>query len=78
VWRVADLIGATVCVVIVVFACRVAWRSFQSGVLVQKTLVFPEWWVYAGIPPVMLILLGIFIRWIVHPPAEHSGTREVA
>jgi TRAP-type C4-dicarboxylate transport system permease small subunit len=76
--RIADLVGATVCLVIVIFACRVAWRSFQSGVLVQKTLVFPEWWVYAGIPPVMLILLGIFIRWIMHPPAERSGTREVA
>ena len=76
--RVADVLGAAVCVTILVFSFRVAWRSYQSGVLVQKSFVFPEWWVYAGIAPVMMILLGIFLRWIIRPPAERSGTREVA
>ena len=76
--RVADVLGAAVCVTILVFSFRVAWRSYQSGVLVQKSFVFPEWWVYAGIAPVMMILLGIFLRWIIRPPAERSGTREIA
>ena len=41
-------------------ACRVAWRSYESATLVHKSFIFPEWWVYAGMPPVMLMLLGIF------------------
>lgn len=76
--RAADLLGATVCLAVLVFACRVTWNSYQSGVLVQKSFAFPEWWTYAGLPPVMVILLGIYLRWMVHPPAERSGTREVA
>jgi TRAP-type C4-dicarboxylate transport system permease small subunit len=73
----ADLIGASVCVVLFFFACRVAWRSYAGGTLVHKSFVFPEWWVYAGIPPVMLILLGVFLRWLARP-TQHAGTREVA
>jgi TRAP-type C4-dicarboxylate transport system permease small subunit len=75
--RIADLLGATVCVVLFFFACRVAWRSYASATLVHKSFVFPEWWVYAGMPPVMLILLGVYLRWLRRPPA-HAGTREVA
>lgn len=74
--RMADLLGATVCVVLFFFACRVAWRSYESATLVHKSFIFPEWWVYAGMPPVLLILLGVFLRWLVRPPA-HAGTREV-
>lgn len=74
--RIANLLGASVCVVLMYFACRVAWRSYMSGTLVHKSFIFPEWWVYAGMPPVMLILLGVYLRWLVRPPA-HSGTREV-
>jgi TRAP-type C4-dicarboxylate transport system permease small subunit len=74
--RLADVLGATVCVVLFIFACRVAWRSFQSGTLVHKSFVFPEWWVYAGMPPVLLVLLGVYLRWLARPPA-HAGTREV-
>jgi TRAP-type C4-dicarboxylate transport system permease small subunit len=75
--RLADLLGATVCVVLFYFACRVAWRSYESGTLVHKSFVFPEWWVYAGMPPVLLILLAVYLRWLMRPP-RHAGTREVA
>jgi len=75
--RIADLLGATVCVVLFYFACRVAWRSYESATLVHKSFIFPEWWVYAGMPPVMLMLLGIYLRWLLRPP-RHAGTREVA
>lgn len=75
--RIADILGATVCMVLFFFACRVAWRSYESGTLVHKSFIFPEWWVYAGMPPVMLILLGVYLRWLRRPPA-HAGTREVA
>lgn len=75
--RIADLLGATVCVVLLYFACRVAWRSYESATLVHKSFIFPEWWVYAGMPPVLLMLLGIYLRWLLRPP-RHAGTREVA
>jgi len=67
--RVADLLGASVCLLLFYFACRVAWRSYESGVMVQKSFVFPEWWVYAGMPPVLLVLLAVYARWILRPPA---------
>jgi TRAP-type C4-dicarboxylate transport system permease small subunit len=68
--RLADLIGAVVCGVLFVYACRVMWRSWQGGVMVRKSFSFPEWVVFAGVPLVMLILLGIYLRWIVRP---HAG-----
>jgi hypothetical protein len=55
----------------------VAWRSYASGTLVHKSFIFPEWWVYAGMPPVLLMLLGVYLRWLARPP-QHAGTREVA
>jgi hypothetical protein len=30
--------------------------------MVQKSFAFPEWVAYAGIPPVMLVLVGIYLR----------------
>ena len=75
--RIADLLGASVCLVLFFFACRVAWRSYASGTLVHKSFIFPEWWVYAGMPPVLLMLLGVYLRWLARPP-QHAGTREVA
>lgn len=72
----ADLLGATVCAVLLYYACRVAWRSYESATLVHKSFVFPEWWVYAGMPPVLLMLLVVFLRWLAQP-SPHAGTREV-
>jgi TRAP-type transport system small permease protein len=65
--RAADLLGALVCGALFYYACRVAWRSYVSGTMVHKSFVFPEWWVYAGMPPVLLILLAIYLRWILRP-----------
>jgi hypothetical protein len=50
--------------VLFTYACRVVWQSYASGIMVQKSFSFPEWVAYAGIPPVMLILLGIYLRWL--------------
>lgn len=60
--RLADVLGAAICAVLLYYACRVVWLSFHSGILVQKSFSFPEWVGYAGIPPVMLILLAIYLR----------------
>ncbi|MGH8741449.1 MAG: TRAP transporter small permease [Burkholderiales bacterium] len=67
--RLSDLLGACVCVLLLYFACRVTWRSYASGIMVQKSFIFPEWWVYAGMLPVLLVLLAVYARWILRPPA---------
>jgi TRAP-type C4-dicarboxylate transport system permease small subunit len=63
--RIAELLGAAVCAVLLYYACRVAWRSYASGTMVHKSFIFPEWWVYAGMPLVFLILLAVYARWIL-------------
>lgn len=63
----ADLLGATVCAALLFFACRVLWRSYASGTMVHKSFVFPEWLVYAGMPPVFLILLIVYLRSLARP-----------
>lgn len=66
--RVSDALGALICAVLLVYACRALWSSYASGILVQKSFTFPEWYVYAIVPPVMLLLLGIHLRWLRRPP----------
>lgn len=65
--RMADLLGALVCALLFYFACRVLWRSWESGAMVHKSFVFPEWLVYAGMPPIFLLLLAIYARWLLRP-----------
>jgi TRAP-type C4-dicarboxylate transport system permease small subunit len=60
--RAAHSLGALVCLALLYFACRVLWRSYQSGTMVHKSFVFPEWLVFAGMPPVFLILLLVYLR----------------
>jgi TRAP-type C4-dicarboxylate transport system permease small subunit len=69
--RLADGIGAAICALLLVYACRVLWSSYQSGVMVRKSFVFPEWYAYAVVPPVMLLLLGIYLRRLFARDAAH-------
>ena len=73
--RLSDALGALICAVLFVYACRTLWSSYTSGVMVQKSFTFPEWYVYAVVPPVMSLLLGIYVRWLAQPrpPAAPSG-----
>ncbi|MCD6042934.1 MAG: transporter small permease [Burkholderiales bacterium] len=66
----ADLLGAAVCAALLFFACRVLWRSYESGTMVHKSFVFPEWLVYAGMPPIFLILLVLYLRSLARPGAR--------
>ena len=63
--RLTDLIGGAVCALLFVYTCRVLWRSYEGQVMVQKSFTFPEWVVFAPGPPVMLMLFGIYLRWIL-------------
>lgn len=63
--RLADAIGLVVCLVLLVYAVRVTWLSWTSGNIVLKTVVFPEWWLYAVIVVSMFLLSLEFLRRLV-------------
>lgn len=71
--RVADAVGLAVCLVLLVFAVRVAWRSWASGNIVLKTVVFPEWWLYAVIVVSMALLALEFARRMLLRRSEPAG-----
>ncbi|MGQ0544599.1 MAG: TRAP transporter small permease [Betaproteobacteria bacterium] len=60
--RAADALGALVCAALCFFACVVLWRSYASGAMVHKSFVFPEWLVFAGMPPIFFILVVLYVR----------------
>jgi TRAP-type C4-dicarboxylate transport system permease small subunit len=60
--RVTDALGALVCATLFLFACVVVWRSYASGAMVHKSFVFPEWLAFAGMPPIFLILVVLYLR----------------
>ncbi len=73
--RAADAVGAAVCAILFVYACRILWASYAGGVIVQKSVVFPEWIEFTVVPPVMLLLCAIYLRRVLRPhtaqpPAE--------
>ena len=63
--RIGDAVGLAVCVILFVSAVRVTWRSWSSGSIVLKTVVFPEWWLYAVIVVSMLLLALEFVRRLI-------------
>ncbi len=65
-------LGALVCAVLAGFSTGAWWNSFSDGTMVVETFVFPEWLFFAIPPPVFLMLGGIFVRWMRHPP-EATG-----
>jgi TRAP-type C4-dicarboxylate transport system permease small subunit len=62
-----NILCTIVCGALLWFSVRTLWRSFDSNTLVHETWVFPEWWLFTVPPPIFLILMGIFLRWIRRP-----------
>jgi TRAP-type C4-dicarboxylate transport system permease small subunit len=58
----ADVLGLLVCLVFVVYGTKAAWDSAQQGSMVIKAVVFPEWWLYAPVPPCFALLAVEFAR----------------
>ncbi len=58
----ADALGLAVSLTLLVYAARAAWRSWASGSIVLKTLVFAEWWLYAVIVVSAFLLALEFVR----------------
>lgn len=71
--RVTDALGVLICGVLFVYACRVLWSSYASGTMIRKSFEFPEWYTYVIVPPVMLLLFGVYLRWLVRPPAPAAS-----
>jgi TRAP-type C4-dicarboxylate transport system permease small subunit len=60
--RFADAIGLAVCAVFVVYGARAIASSAGQGSLVIKSVVFPEWWLYAPVPVCFALLAVEFVR----------------
>jgi TRAP-type C4-dicarboxylate transport system permease small subunit len=63
--RAANGVGLAVCAVLVVYGARTIFNSAQQGAMVLKSVVFPEWWLYAPVPVCFLLLAFEFGRRIV-------------
>ncbi|ODS96396.1 MAG: hypothetical protein ABS56_13270 [Lautropia sp. SCN 69-89] len=60
--RLGDMVGLAASLVLLVYSTRVTIAAWQQGNLVLKAIVFPEWWVFAVMPPSMLLLAFEFAR----------------
>lgn len=63
--RAGDLLGLAVCAVFVVYGTRAIASSARQGSLVIKSVVFPEWWLYAPVPVCFALLAIEFVRRLV-------------
>ncbi len=72
--RIADLIGLGVCAVFVIYGARTALASARQGSMVIKSVVFPEWWLYAPVVPCFALLAVEFVRRLTRRrPARSDG-----
>jgi TRAP-type C4-dicarboxylate transport system permease small subunit len=60
--HVTNVVGLAVCAVLVVYGVRTILNSAQQGAMVFKSVVFPEWWVYAPVPLCFGLLAIEFAR----------------
>ncbi len=67
-----DLVGLLCCILIMLYALKASWNSYESGALSIKTLVTPEWWSLAPLPFVFLLLS---IEMIFRMRRLHLGPR---
>jgi TRAP-type C4-dicarboxylate transport system permease small subunit len=71
--RFADAIGLAVCAVFVVYGAKAIASSAQQGSLVIKSVVFPEWWLYAPVPVCFALLAVEFVRRLAGHRAPAGG-----
>jgi TRAP-type transport system small permease protein len=58
----ANALGLAISVVLVVYGVRTILNSAQQGSMVLKSVVFPEWWLYAPVPLCFALLCVEFAR----------------
>jgi TRAP-type transport system small permease protein len=70
--RISAAVGLVVSLVIAWYGLQALLDSRQSGSLMLKALVFPEWWVYVPVPIGFALLALECARRLIWPRAEHS------
>jgi TRAP-type C4-dicarboxylate transport system permease small subunit len=60
--HVTNVVGLAVCAVLVLYGVRTILNSAQQGAMVFKSVVFPEWWLYAPVPLCFSLLAIEFVR----------------
>ncbi len=55
VFRATMLLAAVVTGALVYASALMALDTYRSGALVMKSLIFPEWWIMAAVPPLFLL-----------------------
>lgn len=70
--RISAGVGLVVSLVIAWYGLQTLLDSRQSGSLMLKALVFPEWWLYVPVPIGFALLALECARRLIWPRAEHS------
>ena len=77
-WRVnrylrqlTDIIGFSICIVLLYFSCKVWWASFNEKVLIYETFIFPEWTILT-LAPISFLLMSIILLQRVCHPQKHT------
>ncbi|HEX6296805.1 MAG TPA: TRAP transporter small permease subunit [Burkholderiales bacterium] len=60
--HVTNVVGLAVCAVLVLYGMRTILNSADQGAMVFKSVVFPEWWLYAPVPLCFTLLAVEFVR----------------
>ena len=71
--RFSDVVGLGVSVIFVIYGGRAVVSSAERGSLVIKSVVFPEWWLYAPVPVCFALLAFEFVRRFVRGGALEGG-----
>ena len=74
--KAGDAVGLAVCAVLLVYAVRVTYVAWQAGSLVLKTMIFPEWWLFAVIAVSMALLVLEFVRRLFVGQIEPHGPQD--
>ena len=75
--RATSACGLAVCATLVVYGVRTIVNSAQQGAMVVKSIVFPEWWLYAPVPLCFALLAIEFAGRLARGevPSPGSGPR---
>jgi TRAP-type transport system small permease protein len=74
--KAGDAVGLAVCAVLLVYAVRVTYVAWQGGSMVLKTMIFPEWWLFAVIAVSMALLVLEFVRRLLVGQIEPHGPQD--
>lgn len=56
-----NVLGAAVCLILLVYSVRQLLRSYASGNMIYETYVYAEWYQYTVPPPIFLLLIVLFL-----------------